>query len=222
MDAERGDRPSNEEFFGISDVARYYEGRLRAHGATAPGVGWKDLDSQVLRFRQFDGLVGLSRFESVLDYGCGTGDYLTYLRESGFTGRYCGFDISETMIETARQRHSGSVRSRFVYDESALECASAVIGSGIFNVKGESSPMTWRRYIEDTLGRMWDLSTEAMAFNVLSLVSDPERRSANLSYSDPGEVLRYCMQKFSPHCYLNHCYGLFDFTVSIFRSPVLV
>lgn len=222
MDAERENRPTNDEFFGKAEVARYYEGCLRAYGATAPGVGWKDLNSQVIRFRQFDELVGLSRIESILDYGCGTGDYFNYLSESGFTGQYCGFDISEKMIETARKRHSGNVRSKFVYDESALDSASAVIGSGIFNVKGESSPVTWRHYVEDTLGRMWDLSTEAMAFNVLSLVSDPERRSANLFYSDPDEILKYCIQKFSPHCNLNHSYGLFDFTVSVYRSPVLV
>jgi len=222
VDVERSDPAKDGEFLGLSEVARYYEGRLIENGVTAQGVGWKDLDSQVIRFRQFDNLMRLKRIESVLDFGCGTGDYLTYLRESGYTGSYCGFDISEIMIETARQRYSGDVQSTFIDDGSALECATAVIGSGIFNVKGASSLETWRRYVEATLDRMWELTTDAMAFNVLSLVSDPDRRSANLYYSDPAEVLKYCMQTFSPHCYLSHRYGLFDFTVCIFRSPVLV
>jgi len=222
MTPESDDRPTDRDFFGLSEVTRFYESCLTENGVTAQGVGWKDLDSQLIRFRQFDNMVHLERIDSVLDFGCGTGDYLTYLRESGYIGRYCGFDVSGKMIETARLRHAGAVRSTFIDDGSALECATAVIGSGIFNVKGASSSGTWRRYIEDTLDRMWELSTDAMAFNILSLVSDPERRSDNLYYADPAEVLRYCIHTFSPHCYLSHRYGLFDFTVSIFRSPVLV
>jgi len=222
VDVDSDNHSKEEDFLVLSDVARHYEGCLIEMGVTAQGVGWKDLDSQIVRFRQFDKLVQLERVESLLDFGCGTGDYLTYLRESGYTGRYSGFDISEKMIETARRHHSGGVLSMFTDDGTTLEGADAVIGSGIFNVKGTSSTGSWRRYMEDTLNRMWELSKEAMAFNVLSLISDPQRRSANLYYSDPAEVLNYCIQTFSPHCYLNHHYGLFDFTVSIFRSPVLV
>lgn len=222
MTTGSGGCSNDGDFFGLSEVARFYESCLTDNGVTAQGVGWKDLNSQLIRFRQFDSVVQLERIDSVLDFGCGTGDYLTYLRDSGYVGRYCGFDISEIMIETARQHHEGGVRSTFINDRSALECAAAVIGSGIFNVKGASSSGAWWRYIEDTLDRMWELSTDAMAFNVLSLVSEPERRSDNLYYADPAEVLRYCIQTFSPHCYLSHRYGVFDFTVSIFRAPVLV
>lgn len=221
MAVDRNEHSKDENIFVLSEVARHYEERLIEKGVTAQGVGWKDFDSQIIRFRQFDKLVHLERIQSLLDFGCGTGDYLSYLRESGYMGRYSGFDISEKMIESARRHHSGDALSMFTDDGTGLECSDAVIGSGIFNVKGTSSIGSWQRYMEGTLNRMWELSKEVMAFNVLSLISDPLRRSANLYYSEPASVLNYCMQTFSPHCYLNHHYGQFDFTVSIFRSPVL-
>ena len=42
--------------------------------------------------------------ESVLDIGCGTGELLRLARESGHTGRLCGLDPAEAMLEQARKR----------------------------------------------------------------------------------------------------------------------
>ncbi len=42
--------------------------------------------------------------ESVLDVGCGTGELLRTAREAGHTGRLCGLDPAEAMLEQARTR----------------------------------------------------------------------------------------------------------------------
>ena len=42
---------------------------------------------------------------SVLDVGCGTGELLRKAREDGHTGRLCGLDPAEAMLEQARKRH---------------------------------------------------------------------------------------------------------------------
>ena len=42
--------------------------------------------------------------KSVLDVGCGTGELLRLARESGHTGRLCGLDPAEAMLEQARKR----------------------------------------------------------------------------------------------------------------------
>ena len=42
---------------------------------------------------------------SVLDVGCGTGELLRLAREAGHTGRLCGLDPAEAMLEQARKRH---------------------------------------------------------------------------------------------------------------------
>ena len=43
---------------------------------------------------------------SVLDVGCGTGELLRLARESGHTGRLCGLDPSEPMLEQARRKRT--------------------------------------------------------------------------------------------------------------------
>ena len=42
--------------------------------------------------------------KSVLDVGCGTGELLRLAREAGHTGRLCGLDPAEAMLEQARRR----------------------------------------------------------------------------------------------------------------------
>ena len=42
--------------------------------------------------------------ESVLDVGCGTGELLRLAREAGHTGRLCGLDPAEAMLDQARKR----------------------------------------------------------------------------------------------------------------------
>ena len=42
--------------------------------------------------------------KSVLDVGCGTGELLRLAREAGHTGRLCGLDPAEAMLQVAQQR----------------------------------------------------------------------------------------------------------------------
>ena len=42
--------------------------------------------------------------KSVLDVGCGTGELLRLAREAGHTGRLCGLDPAEAMLDQARKR----------------------------------------------------------------------------------------------------------------------
>ena len=42
--------------------------------------------------------------KSVLDVGCGTGELLRLAREAGHTGRLCGLDPAEAMLEQAQKR----------------------------------------------------------------------------------------------------------------------
>jgi predicted TPR repeat methyltransferase len=72
----------------------------------------------------------LSRISTIVDLGCGRGSLLKALREKGWTGNYCGVDISKRAIDDGRkigdQRSSWAVsdfesfRSPFRWDVVAM------------------------------------------------------------------------------------------------------
>ena len=194
---------------------RYYDGRLRQFGETPRGVDWSSLDSQLLRFQQFDRLLTTDRDASVLDYGCGYGALAEYLRGIGHRGPYAGFDISTDMVQAARQRAEPLTDCRFSTDPHRLGIADYTLASGVFNVKMDAAEAIWREYLLSSIAEMRHLSRRGFAFNVLTAGADVDRRRADLFYADPIELFEHCRRAYSPHVALLHDYGLYEFTVLV-------
>lgn len=196
----------------LGDVADYYSGRLAQYGATPRGADWNSLDSQQIRFRQLLRAVDTGTL-SILDYGCGYGALADHLRETGRTFDYQGFDISADMIAEARTRHSGDPRCRFTSDPSDLATADYTLASGIFNVRLQYDVETWRDYMLATIGAMATHTARALAFNVLTAYSDPERQRPDLFYAEPLWLFDHCKRHVTPEVALLHDYPLYEFTL---------
>jgi SAM-dependent methyltransferase len=201
----------------LSKVEDYYTSALGRHGATPRGVDWNSEESQRLRFDQLAKIwegQGEEERISVLDYGCGYGALVPYLRERGPDFSYTGFDISAEMVAAARQLHDGP-DTRFVSDESQLQTSDFAVASGIFNVKLDTPGEAWQEYVLATLGRLARLARLGFAFNVLSSYSDPERRRSDLFYADPTFLFDHCKTRFSKAVALLHDYPLYEFTMLV-------
>lgn len=197
----------------LKTVERYYTGKVVEHGNTSKGVDWNTKDSQFLRFEKLAGLLPSDQKFSLLDYGCGTGAFIDFLKERGSDFSYHGFDISEEMIKVARNSHIGS-RSQF-----SIECPQFnfdyVIASGIFNIRFAFSEQDWIDYIHHTLDTLNEKGEKGFAFNILSLYSDVEKRRADLFYGDPLYFFDLCKKKYSRFVSLIHDYPLYEFSILV-------
>jgi SAM-dependent methyltransferase len=194
---------------------QYYEGKLADHGATARGADWSSEASQLLRFHELSRIFDGNQSATVNDYGCGWGAMAGYLREMGHTGAYCGFDISERMIEAARARYGSLPDCTFESDRAAVQPAMYTVASGIFNVKQDAPNDEWRQYVLDTAADLARLSTRGFAFNALTTYSDPEKRRADLYYADPTELFDYFKRHVSRFVTLIHDTPLYEFTLIV-------
>lgn len=195
-----------------SGVERYYSDKVREHGATHAGVDWNSRESQELRFEQLLTGVDLSTPFSLIDYGCGYGALLGWIRERGGVVDYQGFDLSDEMVGRARElQPEGS----FTTDPSSLAQADVVVASGIFNVMAGADEDAWRAYVSDTIDQLNALARERIAFNMLTSYSDPDKMRAGLFYADPREWFDRCKRNLSRHVALLHDYGLYEFTLLV-------
>jgi SAM-dependent methyltransferase len=201
----------------LEKVAAYYASRLREHGATPRGVDWNSLESQELRHRQFLRLID-DPAASVLDLGCGFGDFLRFLRGTGHRGAFIGYDVAPTMIDAARGLHGEGADRTWRIGATPSEVADFAVGSGILNVKGDVPADVWELYVRDTIETLGRIGRRGFAFNVLTLCSDPERRRPDLFYADPCGMLSWCLARFGRSVALLHDYGLYEFTI-IVRHP---
>lgn len=202
----------------IRDIASYYSARLAEHGATPRGVDWNGQASQDVRHAQFLRLLDAKPDGSVIDLGCGYGDFLRFLRAQGSVAPYTGYDVAPSMIDAAKQLHGESADCNWKVGARPEKSADFAIASGIFNVKGTVDTHTWADHVYETIDILAAASRSGFAFNILSLASDPERRREDLFYADPVDTLRHCIAHYGRSVALLQDYGLYEFTMIVRRT----
>jgi SAM-dependent methyltransferase len=203
----------NEEI--LKGINQYYSEKIKTHGPTPSGVDWNSIESQYLRFGQLSKI-----FEdeygsfSVLDYGCGFGSFLDYLRNQFKEFSYSGFDISAEMITEAIKRYPPGPKISWTIDP-VIEKHDYLVGSGLFNVRNEINDDDWISYILSTLNEMNRLTIKGFSFNILTSYSDEDRRKDYLYYADPLFFFDYCKKNFSKQIALLHDYPIYEFTILV-------
>jgi hypothetical protein len=198
----------------LDKVERYYSGRFAEHGASARGVDWNSESSQELRFAQLLRVLDRPGRFSIVDYGCGYGALVPFLRSHDYEADYLGFDVSVPMVEHAAKAYGGR-DCTFVDADAKVVPADYAVASGIFNVKLDEPIESWTRYVIDTISRLAMLGRRGFAFNMLTSYSDPERMREDLYYGDPSFFFDLCKREHSRHVALMHDYGLWEFTVVV-------
>jgi len=210
--------------------ASLYEGLQAEHGNTLKGLGYSSERSQRVRFDAFARFIDF-RGSSVLDVGCGFGDFLVYLDNLECAPRhYCGVDLSEPTIERARQRHRDDSRATFVsgYLEAmpadAVPQADYVVISGSLNWHARSVE-EHTRVVESVLLSSWARCGKALAFNMMNAYgidrhADAPRLRAQIANYDPAHWLAFTMRNCSPRVVCVSDYHDIDFTIIAFRHDL--
>jgi hypothetical protein len=206
----------NEEL--LAKVSKYYSEKVQQFGATPAGVDWKDRTGQETRFEQLAKITRRARTGTLAELGCGWGAFAAWAREHGFELTYTGYDISPQMLETARGLFGNRPDISFRPGAEPTEEADYVIASGIFNVRFDVSDDAWMSYVDSTIDAMACKARIGFAFNCLTGFSDPERKEARLFYPYPGELFDRCLHRHGRHGALLQDYGLYEFTILIWRS----
>jgi len=205
----------------ILHLSRHYSGLLARHGDSPQAVQWADAATQENRMCILTE-VGDLREAKVLDFGCGTGHLLSFLRENiGFHGEYVGYDISKEMVATCRQKFSGvRFEALDVLTQGIPEDFDYVLINGVFNNLLSDN---WG-FMTALLSRLFPHVRRGMVFNALSSYVD--YKSPGLFYVNPERVFRYCKEMLSPCVTLRHDYQIklgivpFEFTVYVYSCGI--
>jgi hypothetical protein len=200
-------------------VEAFFSNALAEYGAAHKAVDYPDLAQQITRFVELSRLFNNSKPFTLMDYGCGYGAMLDYLKSVNAPVTYWGYDISSAMLATARQTHPG-MEDRFLSEVPRGATYDFVIASGIFNLKMDIPLTTWDDVVHDTIDRFDALSSRGFAFNMLTSYREPHRKRSRLYYGDPIHYFDFCFRKYSPNIALSHDYNLWDFTIIVRKTVI--
>lgn len=205
----------------LAHYRQYFNDKIDLHGAVPQGVDYNGPDAQWIRFQQLVRVIDPARRFDVIDYGCGYGGLLTFLQGTGWDFQYHGYDMLEKMIEAARAAHGQVGNADFTSAEDSLEPSDYVIAGAIFNNKFEAQADAWQGHTMRVLEKLNELCRSGLAFNMLSVYSDPDRMAQrpDLYFADPLVYFDFCKRNFSRDVALLHDYGLHDFTIIVRKEP---
>jgi SAM-dependent methyltransferase len=197
----------------LEETRQRYRERWLEDGPDPRTLGWTKGLQDVRFLGAIEGLRE-EEYTSVLDVGCGFGDFLSFLRARGWAGSYRGVDVVPELIEEAGRRHG---------TDGAFECRDSSMGSlpgksamalaiGVFNHRLRQNH--WA-FIEAMFTSMWDATTHVVVLDFLSTSADLRR--PELFYADPRDVFKLG-QKYSRRLAIHHAYMPFEFQLKVWHD----
>jgi len=154
----------------VNDPARptYLEPYLDAAGKHGAGFGsllWASPKSQATRFRALTRAYDF-KGRTVLDAGCGRGDLLDFLIDSGVEpAHYVGLEAVDVLADAAEQRHPGG-RAMIVRADFVKEPIQLFVGADVIVFSGSLNTLSGDDF-ERTVRTAFDATADALVFNFL-------------------------------------------------------
>ncbi len=178
-----------------------YSARYASLGRHIRTLGWGSEAQQQIRFTHTL-LPGEDYTQlSILDIGCGFGDYLTFLKSQGLSpAAYTGWDLNPDLLREAKALHPNSPNITFA-EENLLSRTSAsppvadvgvMLGLLNFNWKERYDNATYTR---EALQKAFSLVRKTLIVDFLSNRITPSYpREDFVYYHDPVEMLSYALE----------------------------
>ncbi len=159
------------------DQESFYRENIQTYGVTPQGVAWDSARTQRRRFAVLAAQLGDLRDSTLVDAGCGFGDFNLYLKERGnLPKRYIGIDLVPEMVEAARERTGCEILQRDILRQS-LPMADWYVASGSMNLLGRTETAIFIR-------RCYEHARKGFVFNLL----EGREREGIFSYWQSREV----------------------------------
>lgn len=189
--------------------------RVNVDGYSEKAVGWSSRQQQELRFLKIIEQININKTDSILDLGCGFGDFLYTLHSENVVyddKNYTGIDISKKMLDLAIARNVDAkfLCGNFMSYNFASMKFDHIICSGALNYS-KKDPI---EYIEKFISKFTQLCDKSLSFNLIT--SNVDYKDPLLEYYDSVEILKIIqknVKKFKIDC----SYNLHEFTCTLFK-----
>lgn len=193
-------------------INRYNE-RLEKHGGDIGTLAVGNMERQFVRYDILSRIGDISN-SSVLDLGCGFGDFYGFLLAKGLEVDYVGCDMNEKLIEVAQKKYpSAKFEVNDFFTDDANENYDYVISSSAFNNNLEG--MDNYDFIKKIIGKAFDICNKGVSINLMTDYVDYKVDHA--FYYSPEELFKFA-RTLTDRVTLRNDYGLYEFTLYLYKG----
>jgi len=203
----------------LAKVAAFYDQRFAEQGEQPSSVGWRDQQSQYLRFDYlFQGYDG--QHKTILDVGCGFADLYHYLfKKYGNRFHYIGIDTSAALLSVAK-KHCHAQNSEFFHGDLHAWYQQASKNKQSIDFAVESGMLSFKLdnnndYAQQIMALMYELANDGIAMNFLS---DQVDYQLDKNHHFSAQQVLHWASGLSRHWVIYQDYPLWEFTLQLYKS----
>lgn len=191
-------------------IIERYNHRLTEHGTSFSALASGSEERRTIRFQVLTE-VGIESGDTVLDLGCGFGDFSAFLEKNGVDVDYTGYDINPRLIDAAREKYpTRRFEVRDVLEQDITDF-DYVVSSSCFNlcmIGGDNYA-----FVEKILRVCYEHARKGVSIDFLtSYVDFPSKEGFHY---EPERILAMA-KKLTKRVVLRHDYPLFEFNVYLY------
>lgn len=195
---------------GKKELLDFFDRHLKDFGDTPQAVRWTP-EGQLRRYETLLQISGDISQKTILDFGCGKGDFYGFLKGRGIQTDYCGIDINNRLIELAVHKYPEAEFIATDIDEVRFEREfDVVFVCGVFNLRVAGI----KESMQEELKKLFRISREALHVNLLTFYTPS--RSVELFYVKPEKILEFAVRELSASVTLRH--NREDIFLSVYHS----
>lgn len=202
------------------NIIKHYESCYDKHGDTSKGMDWPD---EIENFKRFNVMLEVIRDKnisnSLLDFGCGTSHLYQYILESKSNNViYSGCDLSKTFIERSKEKFPDVkyYELDLLKEANKLPSFDYIICNGVFTEKQDLTFDEMLDYFKSMLNILFSKVNKGIAFNIMSKAVDWERD--DLFHMPADLLINYMTKELSRNFIIRNDYGLYEYTVYIYKT----
>jgi SAM-dependent methyltransferase len=202
-------------------IVEHYEDCLRKYGDNHLGVDWPKEEDALLRYKIMLEIISENENCSLLDFGCGTAHLYDFILKNGCQNiKYSGLDISNEFIKACKQKYPdvNFICKDIMESSEQIEKFDYIILNGVFTEKLELSFDEMFEYFKRMIELLYLKANKGIAVNLMTKHVDWEREDL---FHLPFDLLAsFLKSEISPNYVIRNDYGLFEYTVYLFKEPV--
>jgi SAM-dependent methyltransferase len=200
-------------------VISFFDKSLRLHGDRPEAVRWTP-PGQIIHYKCMLDIAPSIEGSTILDFGCGKGDFYGFLQRNNIHVSYTGVDLNPSLIELAKQKYPGVPFSVFdittdslpdTFPDTINDTFDYIFLCGVFNLKVQGLD----ELIRLTLKKLFGHCSIGLAYNGLS--AHNQHRAHELHYVAPEDILRYTIEELTPFVSLRQDRLYHDFTLFAYQ-----
>lgn len=192
-------------------IFHYHWNMIALHGGDSSyALGWRDRESQLLRFKVLAGIADLDH-HSVFDAGCGYGDLYPFLHQTyPRLSSYCGMEQISELLEEAIRRYSDHPDASFIsgnFITGQLPLTDYALACGSLNYASNDPEFIFR-----AIAKLYGSCRLGFGFNLLSDIAPNDLLVAY----EPQLIRDYCLS-LTKNVQLKNNYTDDDFTIFMYH-----